>query len=577
MAVGGCETGPAVPKPGNHNIVYSNCKGRFGTYNKLTGQEQQYYFGATNIYGHNPKDLKYRFQRVSPIHVSPHNPDVIYHCSQFVHKTTDNGKTWETISPDLTAFEEDKQVISGSPITRDITGEEFYSTIYSIRESPVQKGIIWVGANDGPVHVTKDGGKNWENVTPDMPKGGRVDAVEPSPHKAGKAYVSILRYQLGDWQPYIFKTEDYGESWTKITNGIPIDFPVRVVREDPDKEGLLYAGTEYGMFISIDEGRNWKSFQLNLPVTPVTDIKIHRKDLVLSTMGRGFWILDNLYPLHQFDLMKSEISLLKIEKSYRQPRFRASGHLINYSTPGAVIHYYLPDSLTYNFQLKILNENDTVIRTFTGILGKSDNDKKDEPDMATGFSSGRITPLLKRSAGLHRFKWDMRHEGSWDEKKSSNGRNGPFVIPGKYKAQLIVNNIVLEQPFSILIDPRLEYAGVCYDDLVAQEQLALKVRDLQSEAKKTAKKIKDKLDEMDKLSERKKQKHLDEYIKLGELKELFITKEGRYPQPMLLSQISYLSSMINRADQHPGEDAYERFEELQSLFEELKIRTEKLL
>ena len=170
------------------------------------------------MYGHNPKNLKYRFQRVSPIHVSPHNADVVYHASQYLHKTNDDGITWEIISPDLTAFEIDKQVISGSPITRDITGEEFYSTIYSVRESKITKGIIWVGANDGPVHVTRDGGENWKNVTPNKKlKGGRVDSVEPSPHNDAKAFITILRYQLGDWKPYIYKTLDYGESWELIT------------------------------------------------------------------------------------------------------------------------------------------------------------------------------------------------------------------------------------------------------------------------------------------------------------------------------------------------------------------------
>ena len=277
---GGCETGPAVPHPTNPDIVYSNCKGRFTVYNKRTGTEQSYYVGAGNMYGHNPKDLEFRFQRVSPIHVSPHDPNVIYHTSQYVHKTTDEGKTWEIISPDLTSFEEDKQVISGSPITRDITGEEFYSTIYAIRESPVQEGVIWVGSNDGPVHVTRDGGQSWSEVTPKgLPPGGRVDAVEPSPHDPAKAYVAVLRYQLGDPKPYIYKTENYGRSWTLLTdgkNGIPADFPTRVVREDPEREGLLFAGTEYGVYLSMDDGASWQSFQQNLPITPITDMKIHR-------------------------------------------------------------------------------------------------------------------------------------------------------------------------------------------------------------------------------------------------------------------------------------------------------------
>ncbi|MEJ2163615.1 MAG: hypothetical protein P8X60_09995, partial [Robiginitalea sp.] len=226
---GGCETGPAVPHPTNPDIVYSNCKGRFTVYNKRTGTEQSYYVGASNMYGHNPRDLKFRFQRVSPIHVSPHDSGVIYHTSQFVHKTTDEGRTWETISPDLTAFESDKQVISGAPITRDVTGEEFYSTIYAIRESPVQAGVIWVGANDGPVHVTRDGGQTWDEVTPkNLPPGGRVDAVEPSPHDPARAYIAVLRYQLGDAKPYIYRTENYGRNWTLLTdgkNGIPADYP----------------------------------------------------------------------------------------------------------------------------------------------------------------------------------------------------------------------------------------------------------------------------------------------------------------------------------------------------------------
>ncbi|MEL6919191.1 MAG: hypothetical protein AAFO99_15855, partial [Bacteroidota bacterium] len=298
---GGCETGPAVPKPGNPNMVYANCKGRFGVFNKLTGVEKSYYVGASNMYGHNPKDLKYRFQRVAPIHVSPHNPDVVYHGSQFLHKTDSDGYSWETISPDLTAFEADKQVISGSPITRDITGEEYYSTLYSIRESPLREGFIWTGSNDGVVSLTKDGGKTWENVTPKkLPKGGRVESIAASQHDLATAYIAVDRHLLGDTKPYFYKTMDYGASWTLLstmTNGIPDDHTARVLREDPVKQGLLYAGTEYGMYVSFNDGIRWQSFQQNLPVTPITDLKIFRGDLVLSTMGRGFWILDNITSL----------------------------------------------------------------------------------------------------------------------------------------------------------------------------------------------------------------------------------------------------------------------------------------
>ena len=347
---GGCETGPAVPKPGDHNIVYANCKGRFGVFNKQTGIEKSYYVGAANIYGHNPKDLKYRFQRVAPIHVSPHNPNVVYHGSQYLHKTTTEGQAWETISPDLTAFEADKQVISGSPITRDITGEEYYSTLYSIRESKLKEGLIWTGSNDGVVSVTRDGGKTWKNVTPrKLPKGGRVESIEPSQHDVATAYIAVDRHLLGDDRPYFYKTSDYGSSWDLIStesNGIPSDCTARVLREDPVRKGLLYAGTEYGLFISFDDGKTWKGFQQNLPVTPITDLKIFRGDLVLSTMGRGFWILDNITSLRQDAItqLRDAPHLFKPDVTirYRYPMIRSGGTFPKYPRTRVLIDYYLP-------------------------------------------------------------------------------------------------------------------------------------------------------------------------------------------------------------------------------------------
>ena len=220
-----------------------------------------------------------------------------------MHRTRDKGVTWERISPDLTARPECCQGISGEPITRDVTGEEFYSTLYAITESPLEKGVIWTGANDGPFYITRDNGKKWTNITPkDLPSGGRVQFIEASPHRKGSAYYAVYRWLLGDYHPYIYRTDDYGATWTRLTdgkNGIPADWPTRVVREDPDREGLLYAGTEFGMFISFDSGAHWQPFQLNLPNVPVTDIKVHRKDLVVSTQGRAIWILDNLTSLHQ--------------------------------------------------------------------------------------------------------------------------------------------------------------------------------------------------------------------------------------------------------------------------------------
>ncbi len=552
QAIGGCETGPAVPKPGNHNIVYSNCKGRFGRYNKLTGQEKQYYVGAANLYSHNPKDLKYRFQRVSPIHVSPHDPNVVYHASQYLHRTTDEGVTWEIISPDLTANESDKQVISGTPITRDITGEEFYSTIYAVQESILEKGLIWVGANDGPVHVTRDDGKTWANVTPsDMPTGGRIQTIEPSPHKPGKAYFAAYRYLLGDWKPYIYRTTDYGNSWKRITtgkNGIPIDTPTRVVREDPDREGLLYAGTEFGMYISFDDGEHWQVFQLNLPVTPVTDIKVYRGDLVLSTMGRSFWILDNITPLHYFS-EDIKNSLFTPRETYRM-RFRASrgsSAAPEYPSPGVIFDYVLAEEPKGNIVFEIQNSLGQKVRTFSSAAGQ---------------------PRLKKTVGAHRFLWDMRRELFVEEStetQSRRQRRGPLVIPGMYQGIITIGEWSDRVQVEILIDPRVAADGLTLSDLKEQEQLSLDVLKLQDKARNTTNRLEKEIENLTAKTGKKKLSRREKSLeaKLNEIKARLVTSKGRYPQPMILDQIGYLAGMLDRADQKPGRDAYIRYDELQ--------------
>jgi photosystem II stability/assembly factor-like uncharacterized protein len=555
QAIGGCETGPAVPKPGNHNIVYANCKGRFGRYNKLTGQEKQYYVGAVNLYSHNPKDLKYRFQRVSPIHVSPFDPDVVYHASQYLHRTTDEGVTWETISPDLTANESDKQVISGTPITRDITGEEFYSTIYAVQESTLEKGLIWVGANDGPVHVTRDEGKTWANVTPsDMPTGGRIQTIEPSPHKPSKAYFAAYRYLLGDWEPYIYRTNDYGDSWKRITtgkNGIPNDTPTRVVREDPDREGLLYAGTEFGMYISFDDGEHWQAFQLNLPITPVTDIKVYRDDLVLSTMGRSFWILDNITPLHQVSeqIGATKDFLFTPRETYRM-RFRASRGSApgpEYPSPGVIFDYVLAEEPEGDIVFEIQDSSGQKVRTFSSAAGQ---------------------PRLKKTVGAHRFLWDMRREllvAESMEGQSRRQRRGPLVIPGTYQGTFTIGDWSDRVQFEILMDPRVTADGVTLLDLKEQEQLSLDVLMLQDRARNTANKLGKEIEKLSSKTEMGgklscREKSLE--AKLNEIRLKLVTSRGTYQQPMILGQIGYLSGMLDRADQKPGRDAYLRYDEL---------------
>ena len=298
----GCESGQIRTVP-DGKIIYGDCKGEFGRYNVETGQEQHYWIYPQQRYGKNPKDMRYRFVRQAPIEISPQNPRVVYHGSQFVHRTIDGGIHWTRFSPDVTANGAEGQVTSGEPITRDMTGEEVYAALYSMRASRLDPNVFWTGSNDGPVWVTKDNGRSWKNVTPpDLPPGGRVHTIEDSPHRRGSAYISVYRMYLNDFKPYLYMTNDFGEHWTLLTdgtNGIPMDQPMHVVREDPEQEGLLYAGTLEGAFVSFDQGKHWQTLQMNLPATPVTDLKVHHGDLLASTMGRSFWIMDDVAPLRQ--------------------------------------------------------------------------------------------------------------------------------------------------------------------------------------------------------------------------------------------------------------------------------------
>ena len=588
LSTGGCETGPAVPKPGNHNIVYANCKGRFGVFDKRIGTEKGYYIGAANMYGHNPGDLRYRFQRVSPIHVSPHDPDVVYHASQYVHRTRDDGRTWETISPDLTAFEADKQVISGSPITRDITGEEFYSTIYALRESPLQRGVIWAGSNDGPVHVTQDDGQSWQNVTPRrLPPGGRVDAVEPSPHEPSKAYIAVLRYQLGDWKPYIYKTEDYGRRWQLLTdgsNGIPHDYPTRVVREDPVREGLLFAGTEFGLFVSLDDGDTWQEFQQNLPVTPVTDIKVHRGNLAVSTMGRSFWVLDSIAALRQ-DAMQnlgSEVVLFKPADTirYRKIYSAADAHPVpDYPTPAVMIDYYLPEDASPEITLEILDAHGKRVNSFHSDAGVADEGEADEQeieDMGSGEDLPDLDESLTANAGTNRFHWVMTHSGAWHEDEDERYQEGPMAAPGRYRARLSVGETVAEQDFALITDPRVAAGGTSDQDITDQVVLELKLIGLLSDARRLEHKLAQEVEELEAhevsaaLSDAESRRL--EMIS-GVLRKLQ-TADIIYPQPMLSGQISYLYNMISHADQAPGKEAEDRYEILLGQFNTLRHELE---
>jgi photosystem II stability/assembly factor-like uncharacterized protein len=543
--VGGCETGPAVPRPGGAAIVYSNCKGQFGRYSARTGQEQAYWVGARDLYGHDPKEMRDRFQRVSQIVVSPHDPNLVYHASQYLYRTKDGGKTWVRISPDLTANEPDKQVISGTPITRDVTGEEYYSTIYSVRESPLERGALLVGANDGPVHLSRDGGAHWARVTPpDLPPGGRVQNVEWSPHRKGKAYLAVYRYLLGDWRPYLYRTRDYGASWTRLTtgtNGIPADYPTRVVREDPNREGLLYAGTEFGLFVSFDDGDRWEPLQQNLPITPVTDLAVHRKDLVLSTMGRSFWMLDDLSPIEQSNpAAEPRAPVLFHPRDAIRYRYALSGigggrapGEAEYPPPGMDFDYLLPVAATSPVRLEIRDANGRPVRVLSS-------------------DSAGPPPRLSTAAGHHRIHWDYELLGPWDPVAERSGLGGPWAVPGPYEARLTAGGATVSTRFSIRPDPRVVADGVTARDLEQQLATALAARDLVSDVRRLVAAV----------AERRKR---GDNERLAALARTLTADSGRYPTPRLQEEAEYLYRMTGLADQRLGRDVTLRVAELLGL------------
>ena len=573
----GCETGPIMPYPKDPNIVYGSCKGQYGVMDLRTGQERNYWIGAQSLYGNPAKDLLYRFQRVSPMATSPHDPDVLYYGSQYLHRTRDKGVTWEKISPDLTAHPDCCQGVSGEPITRDVTGEEFYSTLYAISESPLEAGVIWTGSNDGPFYVTRDNGKSWTNVTPkDLQSGGRVQYIEASPRRKGSAYYAVYRYLLGDYAPYIYKTNDYGKTWMRLTdgkNGIPADTPTRVVREDPDREGLLYAGTEFGMYISFDDGAHWQPFQLNLPQVPVTDIKVSHNDLIVSTQGRAIWIMDNISALHEMnaEIAANAVRLFKPRDGYRT---RVSPTLL-----GPEIDYYLPAGVSGPVTLEILDASGVVVNSYSsenapaagsgrggrggrgggrgstagGESAPGADEQQFDPE-AGGGGGGRgrgnaPPPRVTKDMGMNRVVWDVR---------SSAGLTMP---PGAYQARLTLNQASATQPFNVLIDPRIAAEGITAADLKEQYDHNLRVRELAAQAQQLLARVRTAMNGASGENTTKLRAIYDQLVN---------TPEGiRYNKPGLQAHIQYLATMTANVDEKIGRDAIERYQELKKQVEAL--------
>jgi len=578
----GCETGPIIPHPKNPQIVYGACKGQFGRMYMNTRQEQAYWVGAQSLYGNDAKDLIYRFQRVSPMEVSFFDTSTVYYGSQYLHRSHDGGVHWEKISPDLTAHPACCQGGSGEPITRDVTGEEFYSTLYAISESKLEPGVIWTGSNDGPFYITRDNGKTWTNITPKgLPSGGRVQYIETSPHRKGSAYYAVYRYLLGDFEPYIYKTDNYGATWTRLTdgkNGIAIDNPTRVVREDPNREGLLYAGTEFGMYISFDNGAHWQSFDRNMPKVPITDIKRHQKDLVVSTQGRSMWIMDDVTPLSQItpQTAASAAVLFKPSDAIRGRLGGGRGGFgggrggpapgqAQFAENGATINYYFGRAASGPVTIDITDAAGKPVRSYsseaTASVAAEDAPAANSDDEGPAFRRAAPPVRLSTNVGMNRLTWDF------------NNGAGLMVPPGNYKVKMTAGGWSDTQPLVLKMDPRLAADNITAADLREQYEHNVRARDMVAEVGKVATRVRQARTRL------RSGGNADSLAKVDALAAtLFGPDEGvRYGRPGLQTQITYLAGMTTRVDQRVGHDAIERYQTLRKDLDALEARVTQVL
>ena len=490
--VGGGESGYVVPDPRDANIVYAGGnEGVVTRWDKRTQQLQDVTVWPIDYSGHGAKDMKYRMGWTEPIVISPNNPDVIYTAAEMVFKSSDHGQSWTAISPDLTRNDKSKQESSGGPITKDNTSVEYYDTVFTIADSPVQKDLLWVGTDDGLVQVTRDGGKNWANVTPKgMPEWSLVSLIEASPHDAGSAYVALDCHKLDDLKPYIYKTTDYGKTWTKITTGIPDGAYVHAVREDPQQKDLLYAGTETGIFVSFDNGGNWQPLQLNLPNSPIHDLVVKNNDLVVATHGRSFWILDDITPLRQLSaqVASADRYLYKPPAIFRvhfPEEFERRQPVGQNPPPGAVISYYFKSAPKGEVTLEVLDSLGAVIRSYSSVEKKEAETPPEWPDLEPPQNK------IPAEAGMNRFAWDLRYEGPRKlpgEVGAEFRSRGPMAPPGNYQVRLTAEGKSQTVPLELKMDPR---SNVSLGDMQKEFDLELKIRTLLSDLHDTVREIRD--------------------------------------------------------------------------------------
>jgi photosystem II stability/assembly factor-like uncharacterized protein len=485
------ECGFVVPDPRDWHIIYSNSEGYAVRYDKNTEQDQDISPVPLDNSGHGAVDLKHRFQWVAPLLLSPHNPDVVYTAAECVFKSADRGQSWKEISQDLTRNDKSKQQPSGGPLTNDITSVEYYDTIFALTESPVKKGMLWAGTDDGRIHVTTDDGAHWADVSPKaMPEWSTVDLIDASPFDANKAYAAIDRHKLDDFKPYIFKTTDAGKTWSAATSGIPGGAYVHAVREDPKRRGLLYAGTELGVFMSFDDGAHWQPLQLNLPPSPVHDLVVKDDDLVIATHGRSFWVLDDLTPLRQLTAQSSQGDVILYQpqtalRLHYPEEFDKRQPVGDNPPPGAIVDYYFKTAPKDEVALDILDAQGKLVRHLSS---KEKKENEQPPEWPDRVETPKTIPAKE---GMNRFAWNLRYDdpiqipGAF---YSGNGPRGPLALPGEYQVKLTVAGKSQTAPLHLAIDPRVKGGEA---NLQRQFQLAMQVNDSISKLHQTVNEIRD--------------------------------------------------------------------------------------
>jgi len=574
--VGGGESGYIAPRHDNPDIVYAGSYGGLITrWDYKTRQQRIITAWPENPMGWGAEHLKYRFQWTAPIVVSRFDSKVLYHAAQVLFKTTNEGQSWEIISPDLTTNDKEKQKSSGGPITKDNTSVEYYCTIFTLAESFHDPNILWVGTDDGLVHITKDGGKNWENITPEvMPKWSLISMIETSTSDPATAYMAVDRHELDDFKPYIYRTTDYGKSWTKIVKGLPQNIFVRAVREDPKRKGLLYAGTETGVFVTFNDGAHWQSLQLNLPVVPIHDLVVKEDDIVVATHGRSFWILDDLTPLHQIndEVANSNSFLFRPRDAYRMRGRGFPRSNVGQNPPsGSVLYYYLKQKPETEITLEFLDEQGNLIKKFC-----SKRKEKETEDPSRRFPGEEVSQSPPAEAGMNQFVWNMRYPDAervpgvilW-----AGVLNGPVAVPGQYQVRLTVGEKTMTQAWEWKKGPRLE---ITQGEFQEQFDFLIKIRNKITDINRAINMLRDVKNQIDGLSKRiKGHDKVKEVIEAGmKLKEklksvedeLIQSKSKSRQDPLnypikLDNKIAALVRIVASADARPTDQSYDLFKE----------------